>query len=190
MWVFFRNDELGASPERFARVLGLFERYSHRLNTATSASLIPGACVSLPADQAADYLQVVAMEGARSEDILRLGEAFTNFFPCYVGENPPAGFLMTSAPRESGLPNFGTFLDLQEGPRLSAREIFQRLARRNEAGEEFSGLRLRHGRMTEEDFAILEELLHNLYKRSIPTSFFSDFIPGYERYCDADSGHV
>jgi hypothetical protein len=115
---------------------------------------------------------------------------FQNFFPCYVGEGNPNDYLLTSAAHAGTLPNFGVSLDLHSGARSSAKEIFRELAARHDAGHEFTGVRLRHAEMTEEDFITLEELLHNLYKRSIPTSFFSDFIPGFERYAEADSGHV
>lgn len=185
MWVFFRNDDLGLAPEKFSRLLALFEHYDHKLNAALRPELLAAAKASLPKGEAADSLQIVAHGGSVAE----LMGAFANFFPCHVGEGEPAGFLMTSSPKPGGLPNFGVCLDLHTGPRLSSREIFRALSARHPT-EDFSGVRLRHAEMTEEDFATLEELLHNLYKRSIPTSFFSDFIPGFERYSEADSGHV
>jgi hypothetical protein len=185
MWLFFRNDDLGLAPEKFSRLLALFDHYNHKLNAAVRPDLVAQAKASLPAGEAKDYLQIVAHGG----DAAELAKSFTNFFPCYVGEGPAEGFLMTSAEKAGSLPNFGTFLDFNSDKRLSSREIFRTLSARHPT-EEFSGVRLRHSEMTEEDFVTLEELLHNLYKRSIPTSFFSDFIPGFERYSDADSGHV
>lgn len=185
MWLFFRNDDLGLAPENFSRLLGLFDHYNHKLNAAVRPELVSAARASLPMGEAVEYLQIVAHGGSVAE----LQKNFANFFPCYVGEGPAEGFLMTSADKAGSLPNFGVCLDLHSGKRLGSREIFRFLSARHPT-EEFSGVRLRHSEMTEEDFTTLEELLHNLYKRSIPTSFFSDFIPGFERYSDADSGHV
>lgn len=185
MWLFFRNDDFGLAPEKFSRLLKLFDHYDHKLNAALRPELIREAKLSLPEGEAKEYLQIVAHGG----ELSGLEKNFANFFPCYVGEGNPSGFLMTSAQKAGSLPNFGVCLDLHSGPRMGPREIFRFLSARHPT-EEFSGVRLRHTEMTEEDFTTLEELLHNLYKRSIPTSFFSDFIPGFERYSDADSGHV
>jgi len=185
MWLFFRNDDLGLAPLAFARLLALFDHYGHRLNAALRPDLLKEAKASLPAREP-EFLQVVAHGG----DPAVLAQTFRNFFPCYVGEGDPMGYLMTSAAQAGALPNFNVSLDLHSGPRLGAKDIFRELAARHEAGFEHTGVRLRHAEMTEDDFAALEELLHNLYKRSIPTSFFSDFIPGFERYSDTDSGHV
>lgn len=185
MWLFFRNDDFGLAPEKFSRLLSLFDHYNHKLNAALRPEFLAVAKTSLPKGEASELLQIVAHGGEPSE----LQKSFTNFFPCLVGEGPADGFLMTSAEKAGALPNFGVCLDLHSGQRQSSREIFRFLSARHPT-EDFSGVRLRHSEMTEEDFATLEELLHNLYKRSIPTSFFSDFIPGFERYCDEDSGHV
>jgi hypothetical protein len=185
MRLFFRNDDLGLAPSAFARLLALFDQYSHRLNAAVRPDLLMEAKVGLPA-QEPEFLQVVAHGG----DPAVLAASFRNFFPCFVGEGNPAGFPLTSSAKAGALPNFGVSFDLHSGARSSAKEIFRGLAARHEAGFEFTGVRLRHAEMTQEDFIILEELLHNLYKRSIPTSFFSDFMPGFERYAEADSGHV
>lgn len=185
MWLFFRNDDFGLAPEKFSRLLALFEHYDHKLNAALRPELMATAKASLPEGEATSYLQIVAHGG----DLAVLAGAFENFFPCYVGEGESEGFLMTSAQAAGALPNFGVCLDLHSGPRMASREIFRFLSARHPT-EDFSGVRLRHSEMTEEDFVTLEELLHNLYKRSIPTSFFSDFIPGFERYSEASSGHV
>lgn len=185
MWLFFRNDDLGLAPENFSRLLALFDYYNHKLNAAVRPELLLQAKASLPLGEAKEYLQIVAHGG----NVSLLQENFANFFPCHVGEGNPAGFLMTSAKKAGALPNFETCLDLHSGERMGSREIFRALSSRHPT-EDYSGVRLRHSEMTEEDFVTLGELLHNLYKRSIPTSFFSDFIPGFERYSDADSGHV
>jgi len=113
---------------------------------------------------------------------------------------PEAGYKMLSrdegsSPRAVGapVPEFDICLDLhtsKTGARLSAKEIFRELARRNEAGHECSGVMLHHCRMTDEDFQTLDELLKDLSKRCIPTNFFSDMVPGMGRTRDIEVTHV
>lgn len=134
-----------------------------------------------------------------------------NYFPCFV---PPwnriddkflpllseAGFLMLSRETEVALksdrapvPEFNVVIDLhtrKDNERLGAKEIFRDLARRHEAGEDHAGVMLHHGRMTDEDFATLDELLKNLTKRNIRSVFYSDMIPGFERRETPELSHV
>ena len=57
-------------------------------------------------------------------------------------------------------------------------------------GDDFAGVMLHHCRMTDEDFATLDELLKDLSKRSIYSCFFSDLIPGSERRREIEVTHV
>jgi hypothetical protein len=140
-----------------------------------------------------------------------LAEQFENYFPCFV---PPwnrmhdrflpllkeTGYLMLSRESEvaaksaaASVPEFNVFLDLhtrKDGERLGHKEIFHTLRERHEMGEDHTGVMLHHNRMTDEDFATLDELLRDLAKRSIQTSFFSDLIPGFERRDTPELSHV
>jgi hypothetical protein len=140
-----------------------------------------------------------------------LAEQFENYFPCFV---PPwnrihdqflpllksAGYLMLSRESEvaaksaaAPVPEFNVCLDLhtrKDGERLAPKEIFHFLRLRHEMGEDHAGVMLHHNRMTDEDFATLDELLRDLSKRSIQTSFFSDLIPGFERRDTPELSHV
>lgn len=140
-----------------------------------------------------------------------LAEQFENYFPCFV---PPwnrihdfhlphlksAGFLMLSRETEvaaksspAPVPEFNVCLDLhtrKDGERLSAPDIFRALSLRQEAGEDHTGVMLHHNRMTEEDFATLDEVLRELSRRGVPTFFFSELAPGFERRLSPELDHV
>lgn len=140
---------------------------------------------------------------------LLLAERFENYFPCFVppwnrfedrflGLLPECGYRMLSRDEPSRalkapLPEFDVALDLHtsktEG-RRSAKEIFRDLAKRNEAGQECTGVMLHHSKMTEEDFVILDDLLKEISKRGIASCFFSDLIPGSERRREIEVTHV
>lgn len=135
-----------------------------------------------------------------------LSDRFENYFPCFV---PPwnqmeerflpllseCGYLMLSRDEQAKtlapLPEFDACLDLHFSEvKLTAKEIFRELARKNEAGQDCTGVTIHHGKMVDEDFDILDELLRELSKRSINTCFFSDLIPGNERLQNIDIVHI
>jgi hypothetical protein len=142
---------------------------------------------------------------------LALKERFENYFPCFV---PPwnrfdnrflpllkeAGFLMLSRERESAqkvqaapIPEFNVCLDLHTrsgGERLEAKDIYRQLAALHEAGRDHAGVMLHHAKMTDADFATLDEVLKNISKRSIQSVFFSDMVPGFERRDTPEVSHV
>lgn len=137
-----------------------------------------------------------------------LREKFENYFPCFVPPwnrieeafvdlLPSCGYKMLSRDEKgeaaSSLPEFSVSIDLhtrKDGVKLSAKEIFRDLARRQEAGHDSVGVMLHHCKMNEEDFTILDELLKELSKRNIQSVFFSDMLPGSERRVDIEVGHV
>lgn len=138
----------------------------------------------------------------------QLTERFENYFPCFVPPwnrmeevymdlLPGCGYRMIS--RDEGakglapLPEFNITVDLhtsKEAKKPTAKEIFRQLAKYNEEGRESLGVMLHHTKMTEDDYAILDELLKDLSKRSIQTVFFSDMLPGFERRADSEVSHV
>lgn len=140
-----------------------------------------------------------------------LRERFENYYPCFVPPwnriddaylelLPLTGYRMLSRDEQGSLkaasapvPEFNVSLDLhtrKDDARMSAKEIFQALARGHEEGRDAMGVMLHHGRMTEGDFETLDELLKNLCKRSIQSVFFSDMLPGSERRVDQELSHV
>jgi len=139
----------------------------------------------------------------------QLAERFENYYPCFVPPwnrfedrfldlLPEAGFQMLSRDErtrklKAPLPEFDVGIDLHTSKspvRLSAKEIFRELARRNEAGIDCTGVMLHHCKMTEEDFSILDDLLKEISKRGIASLFFSDLVPGNERRREIEMSHV
>jgi hypothetical protein len=161
-----------------------------------------------------EYAYGRSFESVRSE--LEFGrktlqEQFENYYPCfvppwnrmddaYLGLLPNCGYRMLSREEKSAknaapapVPEFNVSVDLhtrKDGSRLTAKEIFQGLARANESGIDSMGVMLHHGKMTDADFETLDELLKNLSKRCIQSVFFSDMLPGSERRVDQELSHV
>lgn len=126
-----------------------------------------------------------------------------NYFPCFTpGKElnreildllPECGFKMISCDKNieniaTSIPNFHTSLELSN--HNSAKEIFQELAKWHDEGKDFSGIKLNHSEMKENDFEKLDELLKELSKRNIQTVFFSDMHRGSERRTGIEVGHV
>lgn len=113
MWLFFRDDDLGWEPAKFARLLTTFARHDQKLNAAAIPDCLTDEMLaeSIPYSyQAAPYLQVVthgfahrnhAAEGQKKcefgvsrerasvrEELLagreRLQGRLENYFPCFV----------------------------------------------------------------------------------------------------------